>query len=160
MTKVSTVTVDGELQQRGQIPPTNPIAGFLGAEPLIPEDATNASVGVVWDITDNLSLTADYYNINVENRISQTGTIDISDEPAPPNANCPNAQANPNGNLALCLQELGVPGAADLAAVSFYTNDFETTTNGIDLVATWNTDWGNAGNGTLVAAWNWTETDG
>ena len=68
-------------------------------------------------------------------------------------------QANPNGNLALCLQELGVPGAADLAAVSFYTNDFETTTNGIDLVATWNTDFGNAGNGTLVAAWNWTETE-
>ena len=159
VTKVSTVTVDGELQQRGQIPPANPIAQFLGAAPLIPEDATNASVGLVWDITDNFSLTADYYNINVENRISQTGTIDISGEPAPPNANCPNAQANPNGNLALCLQELGVPGAADLAAVSFYTNDFETTTNGFDLVATWNTDWGNAGNGTLVAAWNWTETE-
>jgi iron complex outermembrane receptor protein len=159
VTKVSTVTVDGELQQRGQIPPGNPIAQFLGAEELGPEDATNASVGLVWDITDNFSLTADYYNINVENRISQTGTIDISGEPAPPNANCPNAQANPNGNLALCLQELGVPGAADLAAVSFYTNDFETTTNGIDLVATWNTDWGSAGNGTLVAAWNWTETE-
>ena len=158
VTKVSTVTVDGELQQRGQIPPTNPIAQFLGAEILVPEDATNASVGIVWDITDSFSLTADYYNINVENRISQTGTIDISGEPAPPGANCPNAQANPNGNLALCLQELGVPGAADLAAVSFYTNDFETTTNGIDLVATWNTDFGNAGNGTLVAAWNWTET--
>jgi iron complex outermembrane receptor protein len=159
VTKVSTVTVDGELQQRGQIPPSNPIAQFLGAEDLIPEDAVNASVGVVWDITDNFSLTADYYNINVEDRISQTGTIDISGEPAPPNANCPNAQANPNGNLALCLQELGVPGAADLSAVSFYTNDFETTTNGVDLVATWNTDFGRAGNGTLVAAWNWTETE-
>ena len=159
VTKVSTVTVDGELQQRGQIPPSNPIAQFLGAENLIPEDATNASVGVVWDITDNFSLTADYYNINVENRISQTGTIDISGEPAPPAANCPNAQANPNGNLALCLQELGVPGAADLASVSFYTNDFETTTNGVDLVATWNTDFGNAGNGSLVAAYNWTETE-
>jgi iron complex outermembrane receptor protein len=159
VTKVSTVTVDGELQQRGQIPPTNPIARFLGAEPLIPEDATNISVGVVWDITDSFSLTADYYNIELENRISQTGTIDISGEPAPPGANCPNAQLNPNGNLALCLQELGVPGAADLAAVSFYTNDFATTTNGLDLVATWNTDFGNAGNGTLVAAWNWTETE-
>ncbi len=32
VTKVSTVTVDGELQQRGQIPPTNPIAQALGAD--------------------------------------------------------------------------------------------------------------------------------
>jgi iron complex outermembrane receptor protein len=160
VTKVSTVTIDGELQQRGQIPPTNPIAQTLGALPLIPEDATNASVGIVWDITDSFSLTADYYNINVENRISQTGTIDISDEPAPPGADCPITQGRlDGGNLAQCLQELGVPGAGDLASVSFYTNDFETTTNGFDLVGTWNTDFGSAGNGTLVAAWNWTETE-
>jgi len=72
---------------------------------------------------------------------------------------CPNARANPAGNLALCLQELGVPGAADLNSVSFYTNDFETTTTGIDLVGTWNLDWGDAGVGTLVAAWNWNETE-
>ena len=30
VTKVSTVTIDGELQQRGQIPPTNPLAIILG----------------------------------------------------------------------------------------------------------------------------------
>ena len=67
----------------------------------------------------------------------------------------PGSQAE---SLSACLQEIGVPGAADLGSVSFYTNDFETTANGIDLVATWDVDWGNAGNGTLVAAWNWTET--
>ncbi len=62
-------------------------------------------------------------------------------------------------SLAVCLQEIGVPGAADLASVSFYTNDFETTATGFDLVATLDTDWGDAGNGTLVAAWNYTETE-
>ncbi len=167
VTKVSTVTIDGELQQRGQIPPTNPIAQTLGALPLVPEDATNASVGIVWDITDSFSLTADYYNINVENRISQTGTIDIrglsANEPEFNDVNCPIAKGSvpgtPANSLSACLQEIGVPGAADLGSVSFYTNDFETTTNGLDLVATWNTDWGNAGNGTLVAAWNWTDTE-
>ncbi|MEX1266446.1 MAG: hypothetical protein WEA08_05940, partial [Woeseia sp.] len=35
----------------------------------------------------------------------------------------------------------------------------ETTTTGVDLVATYNTDFGNAGSGTLVAAWNWTDTN-
>ena len=166
VTKVSTVTIDGELQQRGQIPPTNAIAQSLGALPLVPEDATNASVGIVWDITDSFSLTADYYNINVENRISQTGTIDIrgisANDPQFNDINCPIAKGSipgPSNSLSACLQEIGVPGAADLGSVSFYTNDFETTTNGLDLVATWNTDFGNAGNGTLVAAWNWTETE-
>jgi len=41
VTKLSTITVDGELQQRGQIPPTNPIAQFLGAEQLDAESASN-----------------------------------------------------------------------------------------------------------------------
>ena len=167
VTKVSTVTIDGELQQRGQIPPTNEIAQILGARPLTPEESTNFSAGLVWDVTDSLNITFDYYNINVQDRISQTGTIDIrgvsSNEPEFASVNCPIAKGSPPGSqansLSACLQEIGVPGAADLGSVSFYTNDFETTANGFDLVATWDTDWGNAGTGTLVAAYNWTETE-
>ena len=159
VTKVSTITIDGELQQRGQIPPTNPIAQFLGGAQLQPEDATNFTLGTVFDVTDALNVTIDFFNIEVKDRITQTGSIVIGGEPVPPDVNCPNARANPNGNLALCLQELGVPGAADLNSVSFYTNDFETTTTGVDLVATYDVDFGDAGNGSLTAAWNWTETE-
>ncbi|PCI82129.1 MAG: TonB-dependent receptor [SAR86 cluster bacterium] len=159
VTKLSTITVDGELQQRGQIPPTNPIAQFLGAEQLTAEDATNFSMGLVWDVTPDINVSVDYFVIELEDRISQTGTIDIRGLPVPDGQACPGARANPAGNLALCLQELGVPGASDLSSVSFYTNDFETTTTGLDLVGTWDLDWGDAGNGTFVAAWNWTETE-
>src|SRR5690606_5124954 len=144
VTKVSTITVGGELQQQGQIPPTNPIARFLGAEPLGPEEATNFTVGLVWDVTDSLNLTLDMFQIELDDRIAATGTINVAGEPVPDGVNCPNARANPTGNLALCLQELGVPGAAVLSSVSFYTNDFETTTRGVDLVATWDKDWGRA----------------
>ena len=167
VTKVSTVTIDGELQQRGQIPPTNQIAQILGAQPLGPEESTNFSAGIVWDITDTFSLTADYFQINVEDRISQTGTIDIrgvsANDPQFASVNCPIAKSAVPGtqanSLSACLQEIGVPGAADLGSVSFYTNDFETTATGLDIVATWDVDWGGAGNGSLVAAWNWTETE-
>ncbi len=154
VTKVSTVTVDGELQQRGQIPPSNPIAQFLGGEPLDAEDATNFTVGIAWDVTDNLTLTADYFEIELTDRISQTGTIDITTQPVPGSLDCPGA-----GDLAECLEFLGIPGASDLTSVSFFTNDFETTTTGIDLVATYTQDWGDAGISTLTAAWNWTETE-
>jgi iron complex outermembrane receptor protein len=159
VTKVSTITVQGELQQQGQIPPTNPIAQFLGAEPLGPEDAINYSAGVVWDVSDNLNLTLDLFRIELDDRIAATGTINIAGEPVPPGVDCPEAQANPNASLANCLQELGVPGASTLSSVSFYTNDFETTTTGVDLVATYNTDFGRAGSGSLTAAWNWTDTE-
>ena len=62
-------------------------------------------------------------------------------------------------NLSACLEELGVPGASDLKSVSFYTNDFETTTQGFDIVATYNMDWNDAGSTVLTAAWNNTQTE-
>jgi iron complex outermembrane recepter protein len=162
VTKVSTILVNGELSQSGQIPPTNPIAIALGGKALTPEESLNYSLGFVWDISDKLSLTADYFWIEMTDRIAFTGTIDITGEnpndPKYATLNCPNAKANPSGNLALCLQELGVPGAADLSSVSFYTNDFDTTTQGVDVVLTWDSDWGRAGTGALTAALNWTET--
>jgi len=162
VTKVSTVTIDGELQQRGQIPPTNPIAQVLGAEALKPEDATNFTLGMVWDVTDSFSLTLDAYVIELEDRIAQTGSIVISDidaatDPRFADVNCPNTKTA-GGNASQCLQELGVPGAADLNSVSFFTNDFETTTTGVDLVATWALDFGNS-SGDLTVAWNYTETE-
>lgn len=155
VTKVSTVTVDGVLQQRGQIPPTNPIAQFLGGSALDAEDATNFTIGAAWDATDNLTLTLDYFRIELEDRISQTGTIDITTQPVPDGVGCSAAAAN----LGQCLEELGVPGASDLTSVSFFTNDFDTTTQGVDLVATYRQDWGDMGITNFTAAWNWTDTE-
>jgi iron complex outermembrane receptor protein len=159
VTKVSTITVDGILQQRGQIPPTNPIAQFLGGEALDAEEAVNYTIGFGWDVTDRLTVTADFFRIELEDRISQTGTIDITAQAVPAGIGCPNTEADPNGNLSLCLQELGVPGAADLTSVSFFTNDFETTTSGLDIVATYDMDWGDYGYTNFQAAWNYTETE-
>jgi iron complex outermembrane receptor protein len=155
VTKVSTITVDGVLQQRGQIPPTNPIAQFLGAEPLGPEKARNATAGLIWEATDDLSFTVDFFRIEMEDRISQTGTINIAGEPVPPSLadQCPGAT-----NLAECLQAVGVPGAADLSSVSFFTNDFETTTTGVDIVGTYSKQWSGNSFTDFSAAYNYTKT--
>ncbi|MCB1685355.1 MAG: TonB-dependent receptor, partial [Pseudomonadales bacterium] len=166
VTKISTITVDGILQQQGQIPPTNPLAAALGGESLDAEDATNFTLGAVWNITDDLDLTLDYYNINVKDRISSTGTIDIQTldidaTDGSGNFLYPNlvAQCNVALTAPQCLESLGVPGASDLSSINFYTNDFETTTQGIDLVLAYTKDWGNAGISQISAAWNWTETE-
>jgi len=141
VTKVSTRTVDGVLQQAGQIPPTNPIAVALGGKPLGPEDSTGWTLGFVWQALDGLTVTADYFNIEVTDRISNTGLIPI------------------NATLRAQLVALGVAGAQDLESVDFYVNDFDTTTKGIDIVATYSYDWGNAGRSNVSLAFNRTETD-
>ena len=53
----------------------------------------------------------------------------------------------PNQNYTTCTRD------------GLYTNDFATTTEGVDVVATWDMDWGNAGSGSLVASWNNTKTE-
>jgi iron complex outermembrane recepter protein len=141
VTKVSTRTVDGVLQQAGQIPPTNPIAVLLGGRQLQPEDATNWTLGFVWDVTDSLTVTVDYFNIELEDRITNTGLIGITQD------------------LRDQLEASGITTARDLESVDFYVNGFDTTTQGIDLVATYFYDWGDAGMTNFTLAWNWTETE-
>jgi iron complex outermembrane receptor protein len=143
VTKVSTITLPGtnELIQSGQIPPGNPIAQFLGAQELEPEEAENVSLGLTATLFDEFTLTVDWYRIEVTDRIALGGQIDI------------------DAALAQQLQDAGVPGATDFSTVRFYTNDFDTTTEGVDVVATYALDWGNAGRTNLTAAWNYNRTD-
>lgn len=159
-TKLRTNTVDGELVQAGQIPPTNPIAVFLGGRELEPEEATNFTIGAAIDLTDSLSLTVDYFNIEFENRLGSSGNINIAAEPALTDGSCPIAAGN-GDSLAACLEENGVPGATNISALSFPINDTDgkTTTQGIDVVATWSLEFDNIGSGELIAAWNWTELE-
>ncbi len=161
VTKVSTLTVDGVLRQSGQIPPTNPIAQFLGGEALDAEDAENMTFGITWDVTDDLLVTIDWYRIELQDRIARTGQIDIADQA--PIADGADTFGLPDGdpsrNLSVCLEELGIPGASDLTSISFFTNDFDTTTTGIDLVATYSMDWGDAGLTDFTAAWTYNETE-
>jgi outer membrane receptor protein involved in Fe transport len=44
-----------------------------GSEDLEPEQSTNTSIGVVWDITDNLFVTLDYWSIEKEDTIGLFG---------------------------------------------------------------------------------------
>ncbi len=120
------------------LPPTNPISVSFGGEELTPEESLSFAAGLVYENGD-FFLTADYFNVEVTDRITQTASIKLTDE---------NRQA---------LIDQGVTDAIGLARVKFFTNDFDTTTQGIDLV-------GNYSNQVLGGemlyslAYNWTET--
>lgn len=59
----------------------SPFTTSQGSTTLEEEEGTSWSAGIVWDITDTLSLSADYYEIELENEVSViSGTTIIQDE--------------------------------------------------------------------------------
>lgn len=141
VTNVTTVgNADGSLTNRATIPPTNSVAVSKGGKELDPETSINAGAGVVAELFDDLSLTVDYYWIKVDDRISQSA-----------NQNLTPAEAQQ-------LEDEGTPGAAELREIRFFTNAFDTITQGIDVVGTYAYDWGTPGQTNLSLAYNWNQT--
>lgn len=140
-TKLSTVFIQGELFQVGRIPPTNPVAVFNGGKPLEPEDAENLSIGLTLRPLDNLTITADYFRIDVDNGISLTGGIPIT----------PDVRQQ--------LIDAAVPGATDFAFIEFFSNDITARTWGWDLVASYVVDWRESGRTEFSLAVNDTQSE-
>ena len=136
---VSTVFGANGLEDRVTLPPTNPISMQKGAVPLTPEESVNTTLGVVWS-NEVADITLDYYSVAVEDRIAQSSTLTLTDD-----------------DIAALLA-LGVTDATSFASVRFFTNDFDTTTRGVDLVVTAPLNFG-PGDTTLILAANRSDTD-
>jgi iron complex outermembrane receptor protein len=138
--KLSTRSIQGELFQVGRIPPTNPVAVFYGGKPLESEDTENLSIGLTFNPLENLTITADYFRIDVENGIS-LGGVPITDEDRQE------------------LIDQGVPGATDFAFIEFYGNDITAKTWGYDIVASYAVEWQEIGSTEFNLAFNDTQTE-
>ncbi|CAN5710757.1 TonB-dependent receptor [soil metagenome] len=122
------------------LPPDNPAAIALGAKPLQPESSTNYSVGFVMQPLPRMNLTLDVYQIQIKDRIMQSGTL------------------GPNTVVSAALASQGLNPQQ---AVFYYANAADTTTQGIDFVADYRTDfdgWGSV-KWTLAANYNKSEFD-
>ena len=128
----------GKLADEATLSPTHPISVRKGGEALQPEESVNLSFGAAFNL-GALNLTVDYYNINVTDRIARSEPKVLTGE-----------------DVAALLTQ-GVPDATAFTSVRFYTNQFETTTQGIDVVATWPFFW-EGGDTTLAFVGNWNET--
>jgi len=95
---------------QGRLAPTDPLAVALGAKPLRPETSRNISAGLVAQTHIGLGATVDLYQIDVDDRFSQSATISI-----------PAGFANPNR----------------FTSISYFTNDFNTRTRGVDIVVSY-----------------------
>jgi iron complex outermembrane receptor protein len=119
--------------QQGTLPPTDPRLVALGGKPLEPEEANNVSIGFTADLTSSLSITADWYQVDVDDRIVKTLDIDVSGDPA--------------------------FAGSGFRNVAFYTNGLETETTGIDVVLTYDLDHAGGANTSFALAWNHNDTE-
>ncbi len=136
---VLTGAFQGAPVTRGIFPPQDPAAQIFGATPLQDETSTQFTFGLAVQPSDALTITLDYYFIALDDRIWVSSNFDVS----------PADRAQ--------LIALGVPGADQLTTVRFFTNDMDTETSGVDLVAQYDVDW-NAGHTLLSLAVNVNDT--
>ena len=132
--------VTNEFEERGTIGSTHPVAMALGGRELEPEESTNYSVGAVFSGAAGFSLTLDYFSIDIDDRIALSGLFTVTDD------------------IKQQLVAQGVPEAAEFTSVRYFANDFDTETDGFDLVANYGWDAGN-GNADLTFALNTTDTE-
>lgn len=136
---VTTAYGENGLEDQATLPPTDMISMQLGATPLQPEESVNFSVGAVLQASDQFFATIDYFNIRLRDRISTTSAIPLTES-----------------DINTLIQN-GRPDAAKYNAAKYFTNDFDTKTQGIDVVVNYQfmfDEWQN----NLLFAYNWTDT--
>jgi iron complex outermembrane receptor protein len=113
-----TSLVNGELIQSATYPPTHPVSSQKGGIELQPEESVSFAMGAVYKEGD-FFMTVDMYNIEVTDRLAQTDKIFIQESDIPG------------------LEAAGVASPELLlgGSITFFANDFDTTTQGVDIVA-------------------------
>jgi iron complex outermembrane receptor protein len=127
------------LEDQATLPPTHPIPVQLGANPLQPEKSINMSLGIVSESSDNFYITLDYFNIQLRDRISTTSPLYLA------------------ANDIQTLLDAGVSEASNYGSAKFFTNDFDSSTQGLDLVMHYDTHWFDIRT-RVIFSYNWTDT--
>jgi iron complex outermembrane recepter protein len=127
----STNNVGGTLIEIGTFPVSSPIARALGSQPLEAETSLNLSGGVVFNLLRGLSVTVDYYNIKINDRITLTENLQGAD-------------------VVALLTAARVVGTS----ARFFVNGIDTRTQGVDVVASYRVPDFGAGKLTLTAGFN------
>ena len=108
----------GDLTNDGTIPSTSPAAALVGGGPLEAEKSRNYTAGAIFD-KGQFGFTADYFRVDLRDRLWLTRNFQL----APAQVDSLIAQ--------------GITSARNLANFRFFTNQIDTSSQGIDLVATY-----------------------
>lgn len=132
----STNNVNGNLIEIGTFPVSDPVARALGSRQLEAEKATNLAGGFAISPFDGFSLTADYYNIRIRDRVVLTENL----------------------TGAAVVGILTAAGINNVTSARFFVNGVNTKTQGVDIVGTYSVPEFGLGKFRLTAGYNYNET--
>lgn len=182
---VTTQFSNGMLQDEGTFPLNSapgliaadyiaaPVAsgGLGGTRPTLgPEKADSFTAGLAGEF-GNFTVTIDYFNIKLKDRISRSSAINFPlalcylarregvANNCTPTFTPPTAQLLTQLDNANVIDRADFTGFEDLTAFTFFNNDFDTRTQGIDFVANSRFDLVSGGTTRATLAVNYTKTD-
>lgn len=123
----------------------SPVALALGSQPLEPEKSFNVSLGATANPLRGLTITADLYQIKIDDRIVLTENLGA-------------AGSGTAAQNAAVKAILDANGFQSVGAARFFINGLDTTTRGIDVVAVYRTRMPGLGSWSLSAAYNYNKT--
>lgn len=131
-----------------QLPPNSDAARLIGIDPLAPEKSTNINFGIVAHLASSVSLSLDFYQISVRDRVVGSGTL-YGTYAGSVRSEAVNAAIVANGNT---LE------AVPFSGINVFSNGINSRTRGFDLVLGFRTPLG-AGmiDWTLAANYNRTK---
>jgi iron complex outermembrane recepter protein len=138
-TATSTNFINGIPFDISTVPATSDAGKAFGAVALKPETSINLSAGFTFDAIENLSLSVDYYNIAVKDRITLSGNF---------------VGGAATDSVPTLLARAGLVG---VGGGRFFTNILDTRTQGLDVTARYGFNLGDAGTLRLTVAANFNE---
>ncbi len=127
-------------EERGTFRNDSAVATALGIPQLQEETSDNYSFGVIWNPTDTVNITVDYFSIKIKDRVVLSGAISAS-----------------NPNVPEEIRDALLDN--NITAAQFFTNAGQTKTTGVEAVLTWAKPLDNGGMFTLDTAAAWISTD-
>lgn len=115
----------------------SPGATLLGATPLKPEESVNVSAGLTFRVRNNFSVSTDYYDVKIDDRIVLSGNF-----------------TDPSVRNLLAAN--GIPG---VSGARYFTNAIDTRTKGFDAVVNFGLELGTAGLLRLTGGYNRNDTE-
>jgi iron complex outermembrane receptor protein len=133
----ATNLVAGQFLEILTLPVNTAGAKALGAKPLKPEKSTNLSGGVTFEPSSRFSVSVDYYDIKIKDRIVFSENF-----------------------IGTAIQaRLAAIGLQNVTGARYFTNAINTRTKGVDVVANYGLDFRQNGILRLTGGYNHTKTD-
>ena len=116
LSNIQTLVSGGTVSNQGTFNNVSDVIQGLGVPALDAETSFNIAAGLTYKTGDNSSLSIDYYNINLDNRVLFTGEIGFDGD---------DLTTNP-------VEEILIDNS--VTSIKFFVNAIDTRTQGVDLV--------------------------